>query len=79
MTAYPETCLIDHEDGIRTTLTLESPSDADTERGAIARLCLTIEDGSPITIGLSPAAVDALIARLRELRPLGLKREEKSQ
>ncbi len=68
MTAHPVTCLVDHEDGYRTVITLEEPTDYDTEAGAIARLRITTDDGKTIQVGLSPEAAEALERRLRELR-----------
>lgn len=68
MTAHPVVCLVDYEDGYRTVITLEEPSDADTEMGAIARLRIMTDDGKTLQVGLSPEAAEALERRLRELR-----------
>lgn len=68
MTAYPVTCLIDYEDGYLTVITLEEPSDSDTEAGAIAKLRIKADDGKALQVGLSPEAAEALERRLRELR-----------
>lgn len=68
MTAYPVTCLVDDEDVYRTVITLEEPSDADTEMGAIARLRIMTNDGKTLQVVLSPEAAEALERRLRELR-----------
>lgn len=70
MTAYPVTCLVANEDGYRTVITLEEPSDADTEMGAIARLRIMTDDGKTLQVWLSPEAAEALERRLRELREL---------
>lgn len=68
MTAHPETCLIDYQDGDRTVLTVESPSDCDTEAGAVARLTIDVNEGKiRHRIGLSPSACRTLAARLMEL------------
>jgi hypothetical protein len=74
MTAHPVTCIVDYEDGVRTVITLEEPSDVDAEQGAIARLRVTTDDYKMITVGLSPEAVEVLERRLLELR-LGAQRE----
>lgn len=68
MTAYPVTCLVDYEGGYRPVITLEEPSDADTEMGAIARLRIMTDDGKALQVGLSPEAAEVLERRLRELR-----------
>lgn len=68
MTAYPVTCLVDYEDGVRTVMTLEEASDSDSETGAIARLCITTDDGKMLRIGLSPEACEALERRMLEIR-----------
>lgn len=68
MTAYPVTCLVANEDGYRTVITIEEPSDADTEMGAIAKLRITADDGKALQVGLSPEAAEALERRLLELR-----------
>lgn len=65
MTAYPVTCLVDYEDGCRTTITVEDASDADIEAGALKRLVIVADDGKPLSIRLSPEAVDALVKALR--------------
>src|SRR5690606_23406852 len=71
MTAYPTTCLVDHENGCRTVITIEEPSDYDTEMGAIARLRITVDNVKTIQVTqvrLSPEALEALERRCRELR-----------
>src|SRR5690606_10497101 len=71
MTAYPTTCLVDHENGCRTVITIEEPSDYDTEMGAIARLRITVDNVKTIKVTqvrLSPEALEALERRCRELR-----------
>lgn len=71
MTAYPTTCLVDHENGCRTVITIEEPSDYDTEMGAIARLRITVDNVKTIQVTqvrLSLEALEALERRCRELR-----------
>lgn len=70
MTAYPVTCLVANEDGYRTVITLEEPSDADTEMGATVRLRIMTDDGKTLQAGLSPEAAESLELRLRELGEL---------
>lgn len=67
MTAYPVTCLVDCEDGYRTTITIERGTDADAEQDIIARLIVSTDDGKEHRIGLSPEAVHALIKELRRI------------
>lgn len=71
MTAYPTTCLVDHENGFRTVITIEEPSDYDTEMGAIARLRITVDNVKTIQVTqvrLSLEAIEAIERRCRELR-----------
>lgn len=68
MTAYPETCLIDYLDGDRTVITVEAPSDCDTEVGVVARITIDVNEGKiRHRVGLSSAACRVLAARLKEL------------
>ena len=63
MTAYPVTCLVDNEDGYRTTVTVE---DGDVEAGAVARLVLVFDrDTKEARIDLSPDAARAIVRDLR--------------
>lgn len=69
MTAHPTTCLIDHEDGFRTVITLEEPSDSYVEQGAMGVLVVSGDrPGGELRIGLSPDALEAIERRCRELR-----------
>lgn len=72
MTAHPTTCLLDHEDGYRTVITLEEASDSYVEQGAMGVLVVSGESlavcGGRLTVGLSPEALEALERRCRELR-----------
>ncbi len=65
MTAHPTFCLLDLEDGVRTVITIEDPSDCDAEQGAIARIVIVADDKRTASIGLSVEAVDGLIEALR--------------
>lgn len=68
MTSYPETCLIDHQDGDRTVLTVEGPTDCDTESGAVARLTIDVNSGNLFhQMGLSQEACSVLARRLTHL------------
>mgnify|MGYP000863030598 FL=1 len=63
MTAYPVTCLVDNEDGYRTTITVE---DGDEEAGAVARLVVVFDrDTEEARIDLSPDAARAIVRDLR--------------
>lgn len=70
MTAYPTTCLVDHEDGYRTVITLEEASDSYVEQNAMGVLVVSGDStgAAELRVGLSPEALEAFERRCRELR-----------